>query len=146
VQELQTGPLHRFQDWPNERVPKRAAGVYTVWEGDRLLYVGMSGRAMTAEDRELEVGVRSRPAPQEQVQRPPASDPPPTREARHRRGRAPLGILERGRAVGGDAAGLLVGVEPSVRPRPVRRGLEDRASSTGPYTCGKASPSPSERS
>jgi hypothetical protein len=33
VQELETGPLHRFRDWPNEQVPKRAAGVYTVWEG-----------------------------------------------------------------------------------------------------------------
>jgi hypothetical protein len=54
VQDLETGPLHRFQDWPNGRVPKRAAGVYTFWDGDRLLYVGMSGRAMTAED--LEVG------------------------------------------------------------------------------------------
>jgi hypothetical protein len=50
---LETGPLHRFQDWPNEQVPKRAAGVYTVWDGDRLLYVGMSGRAMTAEDLEV---------------------------------------------------------------------------------------------
>jgi hypothetical protein len=58
VQELETGPLHRFQDWPNERVPKRAVGVYTVWEGDRLLYVGMSGRAMTAEDLEVSEGGR----------------------------------------------------------------------------------------
>jgi hypothetical protein len=46
--ELETGPLHRFRDWPNEQIPKRAAGVYTVWDPDRLLYVGMSGRAMTA--------------------------------------------------------------------------------------------------
>jgi hypothetical protein len=60
VQELETGPLHRFQDWPNEQVPKRAAGVYTVWEGDRLLYVGMSGRAMTAEDLEVSDGGRIR--------------------------------------------------------------------------------------
>jgi hypothetical protein len=58
VQELETGPLHRFEDWPNELVPKRAAGVYTVWEGDRLLYVGMSGRAMTAEDLEVSDGGR----------------------------------------------------------------------------------------
>jgi hypothetical protein len=48
VQELEAGPVHRFQDWPNEHVPKRAAGVYTVWDSERLLYVGMSGRAMTA--------------------------------------------------------------------------------------------------
>jgi hypothetical protein len=26
VQELETGPLHRFRDWPNEQVPKRPAG------------------------------------------------------------------------------------------------------------------------
>ena len=58
VQELETGLLHRFQDWPNELVPKRAAGVYTVWDGDRLLYVGMSGRAMRAEDLEVGEGGR----------------------------------------------------------------------------------------
>jgi len=58
VQELETGPLHRFRDWPNEQVPKRAAGVYTVWDGDRLVYVGMSGRAMTAEDLEVSDGGR----------------------------------------------------------------------------------------
>jgi hypothetical protein len=53
VQELEAGPRHRFQDWPNDQIPKRAAGVYTVWDGDRLLYVDMSGRAMTAEDLEV---------------------------------------------------------------------------------------------
>ena len=53
VQELEAGSLHRFGDWPNDQVPKRAAGVYTVWDGDRLLYVGMSGRAMTAEHLEV---------------------------------------------------------------------------------------------
>jgi hypothetical protein len=58
VQELEIGPLHRFQDWPNEQVPKRAAGVYTVWEGNRLLYVGMSGRALSAEDLEVKDGGR----------------------------------------------------------------------------------------
>jgi hypothetical protein len=58
VQELETGPLSRFRDWPNELVPKRAAGVYTVWDGDRLLYVGMSGRAMTAEDLVVSHGGR----------------------------------------------------------------------------------------
>ena len=53
MQELEAGPLHRFQDWPNDQVPKRAAGVYTVWDGEQLLYVGMSGRAMTAEHLEV---------------------------------------------------------------------------------------------
>jgi hypothetical protein len=35
---------------------QRAAGVYTVWDGDLLLYVGMSGRAMVAEDLEVGAG------------------------------------------------------------------------------------------
>ena len=35
VQELKAGPLRCFQDWPNELVPKRAAGGYLVWDGDR---------------------------------------------------------------------------------------------------------------
>jgi hypothetical protein len=61
VQELEAGPLHRFQDWPNDQVPKRAAGVYTVWEGDRLVYVGTSGRAMTADDLEASSGGRAVP-------------------------------------------------------------------------------------
>jgi hypothetical protein len=56
VRELETGPLHRFRDWPNDQVPKRAAGVYTVWDSDRLVYVGMSGRAMTADDLAVSAG------------------------------------------------------------------------------------------
>ena len=59
--ELEAGPLHRFRDWPNDQVPRRAAGVYTVWDGDRLVYVGMSGRAMTAEDLEASTGSRAVP-------------------------------------------------------------------------------------
>lgn len=37
-------PRHRFADWPNVAVPAVAAGVYVVWEGERLVYCGMSGR------------------------------------------------------------------------------------------------------
>lgn len=37
-------PRHRFSDWPNPRVPALAAGVYVVWDGDHLIYCGMSGR------------------------------------------------------------------------------------------------------
>jgi hypothetical protein len=59
--ELETGPLHRFRDRPNDQVPTRAAGVYTVWDGDRLVYVGMSGRAMTADDPEADPGDRAAP-------------------------------------------------------------------------------------
>jgi hypothetical protein len=35
---------HHFADWPNAEVPAVAAGVYVVWEGDKLIYCGMSGR------------------------------------------------------------------------------------------------------
>ena len=35
---------HRFADWPNAEVPAVAAGVYVVWDGDKLIYCGMSGR------------------------------------------------------------------------------------------------------
>lgn len=35
---------HRSADWPNAEVPAVAAGVYVVWEGDKLIYCGMSGR------------------------------------------------------------------------------------------------------
>ena len=37
-------PRHRFSDWPNLDVPAVAAGVYVVWDGDTLIYCGMSGR------------------------------------------------------------------------------------------------------
>ena len=50
VNELAAGPLFRFADWPNEQVPRRAAGVYTVWREDAFIYVGMSGRGAQRED------------------------------------------------------------------------------------------------
>ena len=50
LDRLENGAPYRFSDWPNPSVPKVAAGVYTVWEHGRLIYVGMSGRALTAED------------------------------------------------------------------------------------------------
>lgn len=50
VEELASGPLFRFADWPEERVPRRAAGVYAVWRDDVLIYAGMSGRGAQRED------------------------------------------------------------------------------------------------
>ena len=50
VDELAAGPLFRFADWPGPQVPRRAAGVYTVWRDDVLLYAGMSGRGAQRED------------------------------------------------------------------------------------------------
>jgi hypothetical protein len=44
--ELRDGPLYRFADWPNPQVPNGRIGVYTVWDGDELIYVGMGGRAV----------------------------------------------------------------------------------------------------
>jgi hypothetical protein len=49
LRALDAGPSHRFADWPNPAVPKVAAGVYTVWESGRLIYAGMSRRALTPE-------------------------------------------------------------------------------------------------
>jgi hypothetical protein len=37
-----------FSEWPNPAVPI-GAGVYTIWEGPRFIYVGMSGLAKNAE-------------------------------------------------------------------------------------------------
>jgi hypothetical protein len=47
---LATGPVFRFADWPNHQVPRRTAGVYTVWRQEEFIYVGMSGRGAKAED------------------------------------------------------------------------------------------------
>ena len=41
---LETGKLFSFADWPNEEIPLVSVGVYTVWMGEQLLYVGYSGR------------------------------------------------------------------------------------------------------
>jgi hypothetical protein len=43
-------PVYPFADWPNLAVPIFGAGVYTIWHNDgRFIYVGMSGRGITAE-------------------------------------------------------------------------------------------------
>lgn len=41
---LETGKLFSFSDWPNEEIPRVSVGVYTVWLGEQLVYVGYSGR------------------------------------------------------------------------------------------------------
>ena len=50
VRELQDTTALKFGDWPDVRVPRRAAGVYTIWRQENLLYAGMSGRGAQAED------------------------------------------------------------------------------------------------
>ena len=44
---LVRGALYRFADWPNVAVPAVAAGVYTIWMDESLIYVGMAGRSLT---------------------------------------------------------------------------------------------------
>ena len=50
VAELSRGEAYSFSSWPNPSVPAFGAGVYTIWHNDgRFIYVGMSGRGITAE-------------------------------------------------------------------------------------------------
>jgi len=47
--DLANSTSYRFSEWPNPKVPTFGAGVYTIWHRDgRFIYVGMSGRGMTA--------------------------------------------------------------------------------------------------
>jgi hypothetical protein len=58
VTELSCGDARPFANWPDPAVPTFGAGVYTIWHKDgRLIYVGMSGRGITA-------GTIQRKAPQ----------------------------------------------------------------------------------
>ena len=41
---VQFSDRHKFSDWPNVTVPVLAAGVYVIWDGQQLIYCGMSGR------------------------------------------------------------------------------------------------------
>lgn len=50
LDQLETGQEYSFKDWPNPKVPQVAAGVYTVWEGDHFIYVGMAGRGLSEDD------------------------------------------------------------------------------------------------
>ena len=44
LSELTKGKLLSFDEKPSWNVPNVSCGVYTVWNGDDFLYVGMSGR------------------------------------------------------------------------------------------------------
>lgn len=35
---------HKFAHWPNAEIPNVAAGVYAIWDGNKLIYCGMAGR------------------------------------------------------------------------------------------------------
>ncbi len=43
ISDLETGQLHTFADFAAAAVPKNIAGVYTIWQGGRFVYVGIGG-------------------------------------------------------------------------------------------------------
>ena len=49
---IEHGEVYAFADWRIKRpdIPRVAAGGYTIWEDDRLIYSGMAGASLTAED------------------------------------------------------------------------------------------------
>ena len=48
--DLAHGVAYSFADWPDPSAPTFSAGVYTIWHNDgRFIYVGMSGRGITAD-------------------------------------------------------------------------------------------------
>ena len=49
VEVLQDGTALKFADWPDGGVPRRTAGVYTIWRQQNLLYAGMSSRGARVE-------------------------------------------------------------------------------------------------
>jgi len=42
VNALATGALHRFSDWTDTPIPRGPTGVYSIWNDDVFVYVGMS--------------------------------------------------------------------------------------------------------
>jgi len=49
VLDLSRSVARPFADWPDPTVPTFGAGVYTIWDKrERFIYVGMSGRGITA--------------------------------------------------------------------------------------------------
>ncbi|KAA8679670.1 hypothetical protein [Vibrio gigantis] len=50
----------RFSEWSNSKVPQVAAGVYAIWEGDKLVYCGMSGREIETKRHKKKYGLVTR--------------------------------------------------------------------------------------
>jgi hypothetical protein len=46
IHSLELQEATPFSAWPVPRVPRVAAGVYTIWRGEQFIYVGMAGRGM----------------------------------------------------------------------------------------------------
>lgn len=54
--EIEHGEIYAFADWNTNRpdIPRVAAGVYTIWEDDLLIYSGMAGASDRRGDRTAE--------------------------------------------------------------------------------------------
>jgi len=50
IEDLTSGKLYQFSEWPNEDLPDVAIGMYTIWKEDMFAYVGISGKSLTADD------------------------------------------------------------------------------------------------
>ena len=49
LRSLRRGRIYLFAKWPNLSISEVVASVYTVWNGDLFLYVGMSGRGWSTD-------------------------------------------------------------------------------------------------
>ncbi|WP_141333109.1 hypothetical protein [Myxococcus sp. AB025B] len=50
LHHLEHGPLFAFSGWPHRTLPSIAAGVYSIWRDQQLVYVGMAGRGSLVEE------------------------------------------------------------------------------------------------
>ena len=57
---LLNGEEHSFQNKPDYPIPDIAIGVYTIWEGDRFIYVGISGRDLHKKSKSKVRGLKQR--------------------------------------------------------------------------------------
>lgn len=62
LSDLEAGQLHTFANFAAASVPKNIAGVYTIWDADQFIYVGIGGTRIryTEPDDEAEP---SKPVP-----------------------------------------------------------------------------------
>ena len=60
ISHLFDGPEYSFQSRPDDPIPDSCAGVYTIWEGERFLYVGIAGRDLTKPSKSKVRGLKQR--------------------------------------------------------------------------------------
>ncbi len=51
---------YKFSNWPNSEIPMVSAGVYAIWEGEQLIYCGMSGREIEKNTHKKKYGLITR--------------------------------------------------------------------------------------